>query len=94
MLLAAGTQKPHTFPAFARGNELDAGAEKRLLNRDERAVPGVDGTPLQSVHRVERDNRAISQVLLRPAKQGAGSSYLGGSDHPDQHARTQRPLPP
>ena len=76
------TDQPDTFtlPVIGR-NEVHPSLGQCLLHRRTRAESRVLFAPRQPGDGVERDNGLVGQILLRPAKQGAGGPDLSRGDH-------------
>src|SRR4051794_10291223 len=71
----------HALPFHVCRDELHSAPGERSLNRRQGARATVDEATLKAIHRVRTDDRAISQLLLRPPQERTRCANLPRRDH-------------
>jgi hypothetical protein len=82
--------QPHTPAAAVLINEFDAGAFKSSSNDIKGGATRLTRPSLQLVHSYDTDSGFICKVLLAPSKKSPGGPGLFRSDHPENHAASER----
>jgi hypothetical protein len=75
---------PDALCVLPERQKFDPCGFKHPADGVECARPGIDNTLFKADHGVQGDDRAIRQLLTRPAEKGARCANLAGRDHPER----------